>query len=243
MPTRVDEHRACSRSGTVPNVPLHRPQLRATAALAAASFGALVLAGCTSTPQTVAPPPAALKCRKQWTQLVGSLAQQGKQSNPSDLASRWTTIAATAQYYETSASAADCGSTLSDTKQTIQQTQAFIIKIRSYDMVYRTASVAPQATDYLTNKLPKAKKIKGKRVVPPTKAAVRKALSTLKSQARASATNMQDGWGEADQVDLTNAKAVAKTLSDLKFLAGDSSAYQACAGALKVLERAAAFES
>lgn len=217
-----------------------RPTARPAALIVVGAMTALTLTGCGSAAKHPAGPTAA-QCRHQWEQLDRTV-NQVKQSNPSDLGQRWTTLGATTQYYASSATAKDCDNTLTGVKQTISRTQALMARLRQFDMVYRTASIGPRATDYLTNPLPKPKRVKHKRVVPPPKKAVRAALKILHSQARAAATDMQDGWGEASQIDLTDASAVRHLMSDMRFLAGDSTPYQACLRAMKVLQKAAQFE-
>lgn len=225
-------------------MPTHRLTTRLATALVAGAMTALALTGCTSGPKHPSGPTAA-RCRHQWQQLNASV-QQVSQSRPSDLGPRWTTLGATVQYYATSARPKDCGSTLSGMKQTIGRTRSMMTRLRPFDMVYRTAVLAPKATSYLSNPLPKPRKVKHKhgqtRVVPPPKKKVRQALKLLRSQAKKAATDMQDGWDEADQVDLTDAKAVKHLMGDMRFLAGDSTPYQACLPAVKVLQKAASFE-
>jgi hypothetical protein len=69
---------------------------------------------------------------------------------------------------------------------------------------------------------------------------VRAALTVLQRQASAAVADMQDGWEEAATVDLDDPAAVRRTLADLRFLAGDSTPFQACRSALTVLEDAGA---
>lgn len=186
---------------------------------------------------------AAVGCRERWQQVAGSLAGRDQQVNPSDLAERWTSVLATAQYYATSATAGDCGATLRAAQDTIGRIQDWSAKLRRYDVPSRFGALAPVATDYLLAPLPSPRRDHGTVERPPTKAQVRRALTTLQDSATLATTDMQAGWDEADAVDLTDQAAVRRTLADLDFLAGDSTPFQQCAGALAVLERAQSFRS
>ena len=209
----------------------------------------VALAGCGTSAPTGSPssdaPAGATDCRAQWQQVADGLAGRDQQVDPSDLADRWTAVLATAQYYATSATAADCGAALADQQDTVREIQAWSAQLRRYDIPYRFGALAPVATDYLLAPAPtngagtngagtKAAK------VPPTKKQVQAALTTLQNTATLATTDMQAGWDEATAVDLGDPAAVRHTLDDLAFLAGDSAPYQTCAAALAVLEQAKA---
>lgn len=208
-----------------------------------------VLAGCGDAGRATAPAhpragtPAAVACRARWQQLTNSLAGRDQQVDPSDLADRWTTVLATAQYYATSATAGDCGSALREQQHTVRALQDWSARLRAYDVPSRFGDLAPVATDYLLAPLPAVRHDHGTVQKPPSKRQVQQALTTLQNTATLATTDMRAGWDEADAVDLGDAAAVRRTLKDLAFLAGDSTPYQQCEAALRVLERAKSFRS
>ncbi|MGN6251689.1 MAG: hypothetical protein ACTHNS_07735 [Marmoricola sp.] len=216
-----------------------RTPRQALAAAAAVVASAGILAGCgTTTPSSGAPDGAgAAGCRAQWQQVADALAGRDQQVDPSDLAPRWTAVLATAQYYATTADGGDCGAALAQQRETVQEIQAWSEQLRSYDMPYRFAALAPVATDYL---LADGAVRRGAGATAPSKKQVRTALSTLQDTATLATTDMRAGWDEAVAVDLTDEQAKRRTLRDLAFLAGDSTPYQQCLRALGVLERARA---
>jgi hypothetical protein len=227
----------------------------------AGGVAAGVLAGCgASSPSAPGRPDAAAAaadCRDRWQHVADQITGRDQQVNPSDLADRWTAALGTAQYYATSATAADCGAPLAHEQDTIRQIQAWSAQLRRYDIPYLFGALAPVATDYLLAPAPKGagkngagKKGPGKKgtakkgaAAPPTKKQVQAALTTLQDTATLATTDMQAGWDEATTVDLDDPAAVQHTLADLAFLAGDSTPYQTCEAALAVLERAKSFRS
>jgi hypothetical protein len=202
------------------------------------------MAACGSTAkagQPTGPSQDVLACRAQWKALGDSLKGRDDQTNPSDLAERWNASIATVQYYTTTATAQDCQTALNDQNATIARIKTMSAELRPYDIAHRMGALAPAATDYLTNPLPKAHRSHGRLIRPPKKAVVQAALTTLQNQATVSMTDMADGWAEANSADLTRPAAVRRVLKDLGFLAGDSGPFQACLAALGVLQHAASF--
>lgn len=229
---------------------------RGSAAAAAVLVGAVLplagLAGCggTTAPAdagvtSTAPDAGAADCRAQWRQMADSLTGRDQQVDPSDLADRWTSVLATAQYYATSATAQDCGAALTGQQDAVRKIQAWSAQLRDFDVPYRFAALAPVATDYLLaspspSRSASAGRQPGKG---PTAQQLQAALTTLQDTATLATTDMQAGWDEATAVDLDDAAAVKRTLDDLAFLARDSTPYQKCLAALIVLERARAATS
>lgn len=234
-----------------------------------ATVGVALVGGCGASPPSVRGDAAAraADCRDQWQQVADGLAGRDQQVDPSDLADRWTAVLATAQYYATSATAADCGKPLADQQDTVREIQAWSARLRRYDIPYRFGALAPVATDYLLAPAPTPGKAtatapgtspgtsrgtspgtssgqapggSGPSRSLPTKKQVQAALTTLQDTATLATTDMQAGWDEAVAVDLGDPAAVQHTLDDLAFLAGDSTPYQTCEAALAVLERARA---
>lgn len=235
-----DLHYGESMVATVPLVP------RVGVAAVAALVVALTLTGCGSSAepradQPVHPDQATIQCRTAWKSLSDSLRGHDERADPSDLASRWTPVIATVGYYVITATAQDCPDALNAQKAANARIEKLSARLRPFDISHRMSSLAPVATDYLTTAGKTLQRTRGrghrKAPQPPSKKTVSRALRTLQDQTAAAVSDMQDGWSEADAVDLTDPAAVRKVLSDLGFLAADSAPFQACLKALRVLEQ------
>lgn len=219
---------------------------RAGVAAVAALVLAVTLTGCGSSPEPQAdhpatPDQATIQCRTAWKSLGDSLRGHDKRADPSDLATRWTSVIATVDYYVTTATAQDCPDALDAQKAANARIEKLSARLRPFDISHRMSSLAPVAIDYLTTAEKTPGRVHGrehrKAPKPPSKKAVERALRTLQDQVIAAVSDMQDGWSEANTVDLTDPTAVRKAVSDLKFLAGDSAPFQACLKSLRILEQ------
>ncbi|MCW2785858.1 MAG: hypothetical protein JWP74_2375 [Marmoricola sp.] len=180
------------------------------------------------------------QCHQQWADVARSVKGLDQDTNPSALASRWTTVLATIDYYETSTTATGCQANISSQVAAITTLREFSAKLRPYDMVYQLAQVAATVDSYQAAPLPKPvrmgkKKGKGKLVHPPTKAAVQAALVTLQADAATADAALAPAWSEMASVELTNATAVSSALQDLDFVAQDSADWKRCEAALQVI--------
>jgi hypothetical protein len=207
---------------------------------------AVATSGCGSHQSTATrPADQTLKqCHQQWADVARSVKGLDQDTDPSALASRWTTVLATIDYYETSTTATGCQTNISSQVAAITSLREFSVKLRPYDMVYQLAQVAATVDSYQNAPLPKPvrtsggdgkRKGKGKLVHPPTKAAVQAALATLQAHAAAADTALTPAWSEMASVELTNGTAVGSALQDLDFVAQDSTDWKQCEEALKVI--------
>jgi hypothetical protein len=208
----------------------------------------LVLAGCGSSSNddgTPAPSKAAAACREKWKALAGDVKDRDRADTPSTLPQRWTTVAATIDYYATSATKDDCAATLASEKKAIAALSAFGARVAPYDMELRLEKVRSAAQTYASSTptpAPKAKKGKNKKqpAQPPKPAAVKAALATLTKQAPVATKEQGPAWQQASVIELTDKAAVAKALKDLKFLSGESAGYRASMAALAQIKLALA---
>ncbi len=216
--------------------PRRQPPLRvATVALALALAG--TLAGCGETKEKTAAPSAAVKeCRAQWRELGQSIVGMDEDQDPSALAARWTTILATVDYYENTATAAKCEETIENQRSAIAALRQLTEKLRPYDMTYQRSNIAASVDLYLHDPLPKAARDdEGDLVQPQPKKLVRAAAKVLEAYAETANTELGPGWEQALSVNLDDEDAVTTTIEDLDFLAQDSVAWQQCQAALQIL--------
>lgn len=176
-------------------------------------------------------------CRAQWSDLAESIAGRTPAARaatvPSMLADRWNSVAAGVQYYVTSATAKDCGETLSNQRLTIDALIEFVNGLQTLDMEYQHDQLTGPAHAYLDSPLPHPHT--GSAV---PKKAVERALATLTADAGSATADMAPGWAEANSVDLADVAAVNKALSDLTMLGDHSTAYQQCRAAVATIRKA-----
>ena len=196
----------------------------------------VTLGGCGSA-APAGPSAADSHCRAQWSDLADSIAGRTPATQaptvPSMLADRWNSVSAGVQYYVTSATAKDCGDTLSNQRLSINALIDFGNGLQTFDMEYQRDQIAGPAHAYLDSPLPRPRT---GRAVP--KKAVERALATLTSDAASATADMAPGWTEANSVDLADVAAVNKALSDLTLLGDHSAAYQQCRAALATIRKA-----
>ena len=207
----------------------------------------LVLAGCGSSSDDAAtaskPSKAATACREKWKDLAADVKDRDRATTPSTLPQRWTTVAATIDYYATSATKDDCGTTLPSQQKAMAALAAFSTRVAPYDMQLRLAQVRSAAQSYAASTptpAPKPKKGKKQPAQPPKPAAVKAALATLTSQAPVATRQQGPAWQQASVIELTDKAAVAKALKDLKFLSTESAGYRASMAALAQIRLALA---
>lgn len=176
------------------------------------------------------------ECRAQWRDVGNSVMGMDEDPNPSALADRWNSVIATVDYYQTSAGAKDCQATIETQLKAVTSLRQFSDKLRPYDMTYQLSQVQAAVDLYLHEPLPAAVRGEnGKRVPPPSKAAVSTAMRTLTENAAAANTELEPGWGQTSSVDLTDVAGLTRTMKDLDFLAQDSPHWRRCEQALQVL--------
>jgi hypothetical protein len=189
------------------------------------------------------PTKAAQACRADWKDLADEVDDRSSATNPSALAPRWNTVAATADYYAAFAGGSDCGSTIEGQEKAMDDLAAFAAKLAPYDMEQRLDEVQSDAEQYAASPRPpapspsavpgKKKGQKQKRAPrPPKPADIATALKTLTTQAPLATQQQGPGWEQARVIEISDAAAVAKTVKDLAFLSSESPAYRACTVAL-----------
>ncbi len=193
------------------------------------------------------PSKAATSCREQWKDLESEVEGLGARTNPSALPSRWNTIAATIDYYATSAQSSDCGKTLESQEKAMDDLSAFGTRLAPYDMELRLGDAQADAEKYAAGPVPanpspsptkKGKKQPKRTPPPPSPADIALALKTLTAQAPVATRQQLAGWQQAAVTDLADTTAVAKSVKDLAFLSSESAAYRACMLALAQIRKA-----
>lgn len=180
------------------------------------------------------PTSAAAQCREQWHDVAQTVLGMDQDNTPSALASRWTSVIATVDYYENAGPAKDCQATIETQEKAIGALRQFSDRLRRYDVGYQLRQVEPSIQVYLSDPLPAA--VAG--VQPPAKPQVAQALADLQANAAAANTDLEAGWGQAASVDLNDPAAVEAAEADLKQLALDSPAWMQSNRALRVLQAA-----
>src|SRR6478735_106684 len=151
----------------------------------------LVLAGCGSSSGgdgTPAPSKATAACREKWKDLAKDVKDRDQATTPSTLPQRWTTVAATIDYYAASATKDDCAAALSGQEKAMAALAAFSTRVAPYDMELRLEKVRAAAQSYAgSTPTPAPKARKGKRgkkqpKQPPKPAEVTAALAGLTKQ-------------------------------------------------------------
>lgn len=179
---------------------------------------------------------AVADCRAQWSDVAQSLVGMDQDTNPSALPDRWNSVIATVDYYRTTDTAKGCQARVDAQQKAVTALRQFSEKLRPYDMTYQLGQVRAAIDLYLADPLPApGRSATGKKTRPPTKAAVRAAMTTLTANAEAANAELQPGWQQTASVDLTDVAALTKTMQDLDFLAQDSPHWRQCEQALQVL--------
>ena len=222
-----------------------RPSRRALAGLVLVTLALPGLTACggASTDATASPSKAATDCRQQWKKLGQDIAPEAKLTNPSALPQRWNTVAATIDYYSTSATGKSCGDQIAEQEKAIAALEAWSAQLTGFDMQAQLALVDTAATSYAAGPWPPApKKVKGhkRQPRPPKPSLVGAALTTLTSQAPVATQQQAPGWQQASVIDLGDAAATAKAKKDLQFLSTQSSGWIASQSALATIRTALA---
>lgn len=182
-------------------------------------------------------------CRAQWREVGESVAGMEQDPNPSALADRWNTVIATVEYYKTTDTAKDCQATIETQLKAVTSLRQFSEKLRPYDMTYQLVQVRAAIDLYLNDPLPEPVVGEdGKRIRPPTKAAVGQAMEALDANAAQANAELAPGWAQTSSVDLTDVETLTTTMQDLDFLAQDSPHWRRCEEALQVLVLAIRFQ-
>jgi hypothetical protein len=227
---------------------MHPPRARAARVLAAGAALVMLLAGCGSDPEPnkdTGPSEETLVCRGKWEDLGKQVQGNDQKTNPSALAERWNNVVATINYYSSAAKDSDCGEAIDRQEQAISALTAFGAKLAPYDMELRLEQVRDQAEAYATgprpprptpSPAPKGKKKnqeKPKKLpLPPKPSSIADAVKKLIAQAPKATEQQGPGWQQARVVELSDRKAVAKAIKDLRFLSSESAAYRASREAL-----------
>jgi len=204
--------------------------------------------------EQAAPSKAAQACRAQWAKLGQDIAPQAALTQPSALPERWNSVAATADYYRTSAGAADCGDRIAEQQKAIAAIKAFSARLTGFDMQAQLALVQDAATAYAAGPWPRAPsptatpgkqgkkhpKKQPKPPRPPKPALVGAALTSLKTQAPLATQQQGPAWVQASVIDLDDPAAVAKAIKDLQFLSTQSPGWVACQKDLALIRAALA---
>jgi hypothetical protein len=181
-------------------------------------------------------------CRAQWRDVGQIVDGMDQDSNPSALSDRWTSVIATVEYYKTTDSAKNCQANVERQLKAVTSLRQFSEKLRPYDMTYQLSQARASIDLYLADPLPEPAREDGKRVRPPTKAAVAEALQTLDDNAAQANDELAPGWGQTSSVDLTDVDTLTTTMHDLDFLAQQSPHWRQCEEALQVLVAAIRFQ-
>lgn len=199
--------------------------------------GGLMLTGCGGGQQSSERPhrrPAASPsvsaadraCRDRWRTLAETYDPRSRSSLPSDLAERWASLVSTARLRAGEGTAQDCGDPLRSAQRSARLAEQLSSDLRRYDMERTARELQPSVDDWLRGHHSRD-----------TVKRVRSAHDELTTQAPAATEDMKDGWGEAEQADLSRRKERRKVLADMRFLAGDSRPYRRASDAADTLRR------
>lgn len=212
---------------------------RALGSVAAGTLAlATALAGCGADPAPAAKPltQTVKQCQARWRDVAESVLGLDQDTNPSALASRWTSVSATVDYYATSTSAKNCQAIIETQVRAITALREFSEKLQPYDMAYQVGRVSAAVDLYLHDPVPKsARNADGKRVKAPTHAKVSEAIQTLTDQAADANAELQPGWAQLASVSLDDADAVSSAIDDLDLLAQHGNHWARCQTALQVI--------
>ncbi|MCW2755677.1 MAG: hypothetical protein JWQ32_3088 [Marmoricola sp.] len=212
-----------------------RPSPRAAVVLAVAL--ALIASGCGAHRAHASTELRALQqCRAQWRDVAQSVAGLDGDTNPSALATRWTTVIATVAYYQDTASAKGCRARVATQVRAITTLRDFSAQLRPYDMAYQAEAVAPAVDLYLHDALPApVRSSRGKKIAPPSKQAVTAAAATLSEHAAQANADLAPAWEQFASVEITDEATVRSAMADLDSLARSSADWTACDQALQVI--------
>ncbi|RYE78015.1 MAG: hypothetical protein EOO74_05960 [Myxococcales bacterium] len=203
--------------------------LRARVVPAAGLVGLLALGvttGCGSTEEKS--PSTASKvvqeCRAQWAELTADWDARAESGFPSDLAARWSALAAGGSY-ESSVADDDCEDPLHVAEINARTIERLSGSLRTYDLVWQYGDVNDKATSWLTTA--KARPARQ----------VRRALAVLERTAPLAVADMDAAWRAAVQADLSDPDAMRDLADSMAFVAGDSAPYRQGAKALRKVER------
>lgn len=236
---------------------MERPRARTGRATVVGVALALLLTGCGSdekkTVKDEGPSKETLACRGEWKDLGQEVEGRDERTNPSGLAPRWNNIVATIDYYATSASEKDCDDAIDRQQESISKLTAYAAKLAPYDTELKLERVHTDAEAYAAgprpprpkpSPVPKNKKQQTRKPkqppLPPKPADIAAALKTLVAQAPVATRQQGPAWQQARVVELSDTKAVAKTVKDLRFLSTESRGYRKCSAALAQIRRALA---
>jgi hypothetical protein len=213
------------------------PRVTPGAVLLLALALALTASGCgASRIRATGASPSVQQCRSQWQGVAQSVAGLDGDTNPSALASRWTTVIATVDYYENITTAKRCRADIASQINAITALRAFSDRLRPYDMTYQSEQVAAAVDLYLHEPLPAPlRNARGKKIPPPSKQAVTAAAATLSEHASQANTDLAPAWEEFASVEISDAATVQSALTDLDSLARSSADWTACEQALQVI--------
>jgi len=198
------------------------------------------LSGCSDSPRKPAGdkavPQSVKECRAQWHDVGESVLGLDQDTDPSSLASRWTTVIATVDYYETSTTAANCQATIESQVQAITALRQFSDRLRPYDMAFQLDRVSAAVDLYLHDPVPPpVRGANGKPVKAPSHDQVAAAMATLTAQAADANGELQPAWEHLASVSIDDEAAVTAALGDLDSLAQAGTHWQACQRALQVI--------
>lgn len=206
------------------------------------------LSGCGSdAEETHGPSKQAVACRKEWKALEQEVGGRNSKANPSALAARWNSIAATIDYYATARSTKGCDQALGGQEKAMDALDSFATKLAPYDMELRLDQVRTDAQAYASAPAPSSSPPsgatkKGKKQPapprPPKPTDVANALKLLTQQAPLATQQQKPGWQQSDVTELGDAAAVSKAVSDLAFLSSESQAYRSCIAAMALINAA-----
>lgn len=232
---------------------MHRPRARVGRAAAFLSC-VVVLTGCgsaaTDSAEAEDVTPEVRACRAEWKELGQQVRGRDRATNPSVLATRWNTIAATIDYYAVQATEEDCGSQLDAQEDSMTALAEFVDEVAPYDMPRRLQEVYADASDYANGPRPtpsplpkgstKKERQRAEKAQPPAPSTIAADLTTLRRQAPVATDEQGPAWQQARVVDLEDDAARAKAVKDLAFLSRESAAYGECAAALRRIRAALA---
>jgi hypothetical protein len=206
------------------------------ATVALAALPALAGCGAEKAPKAKPVEQSVTQCQQQWHDVAESVIGLDEETDPSALASRWTTVIATVDYYENSTESADCQANVETQVRAITALRQFSEKLRRYDMTFQLNRVSAGVDLYLHDPVPApGRDAAGKLVKAPTHHQVSEALAVLTVEAAEANAELQPGWAQLASVSLDDAQATDAAIADLDALAQVGEHWSNCQEALQVI--------
>lgn len=207
-----------------------------TSAVASTVLLTLAGTGCGQEQPSSAPTtsPAVETCRDTWRELNTEWESRADSGFPSDLAERWSALAAGGAY-QLAAADKDCQDGLAKAEVRARSIERLSGSLRDYDLVWQYGEINEAATARIARA--RAATGQGAKAEHRTARLAQRALDRLERLAPLAASDMDAAWQAAVQADLADPEAMRDLADSMAFVANDSVPYRQGSEALEKLER------